>query len=316
MGGHWFGNTLDDRIKRDLDEIASIGLTWMRLDWPWSGIEQRQGFYYLDKRVEVAGWARDLGIRTLPILGYTPLWARQDAWRTTAYMPPRRDAYDDWARFVVRCVQAGKTVGINKFEDWNESGGHEFWKVPSPTIHGAMMRAMRGPARQANPDVRFVFGAFAPGWKNRDGEFLTAVSYMQQLYAAGYKDIVDAVSYHPYAGGVPVSQLTGRDWDMMTTQRKKLEDVMAANGHANRKVWSTEFGYGTAGPYHPVSEANQAKYLVEQIDFLRKLPTAGPVFLFNWREMGDPKIGFNSYGITKQDYSHKPAVAAIRELLT
>src|SRR5688572_22561951 len=61
-----------NRLKRDIAGMADTGFKWVRWDWAWSSIEQKPGEYYLDRRFEVATWIKDAGMRSLPVLGYTP----------------------------------------------------------------------------------------------------------------------------------------------------------------------------------------------------------------------------------------------------
>jgi hypothetical protein len=317
MGGSWTSKS-DDQLKRDIDAIAALGLKWMRYDWQWFAIEQKTGVYWLEHRVQLADWIRQAGMRSLGVLGYTPTFYRQPKWASTFAMPPTSDHYDEYARYVAACAAAGSSVGVHAWEPWNECNGHQFWLEPNPDIMGRMARAARTAARAVDPYFRMVLGAFAPAADSKatPPTSYRSSTYLGKFYELGYQDAVDAVSYHPYNGGVPLSATAGQQWDMNTTVRHEIEAQMQAHGQGTKKVWSTEFGYGTAGA-KGVSEAKQAQLLVEQIEFLRSRPTAGPCFVFNWQEMGpDPSIGFNSYGLVTFDGRQKQACSAIRELLT
>lgn len=311
----------DNRIKRDIAGMADTGFKWLRWGWDWTSVEQKPGVYILDRRVKIAGWVRDAGMKSLVVTGYTPSFYRRKG-VTTPYSPPAPEHYDAWGRYYSAVVSAGSSVGVKRYGHWNESNHHPFWDYPSTEVQAAMLAEAKKAARAADPYARIVLGEMSPARTKKDaaGRYveINPVEYVQSWYSdPARKPLVDAWSFHPYKVGDPHEVVP---WSLMTVQYDAIRNVLAEHGHENRKTWGTEFGHTTrpndAGGRPQVSEAVQAELIVEQIEMWRTLPGAGPGFLFNWQEFptGDGRV--NGLGIVRLDGSYKPSRQAVKELLT
>ena len=164
--------------------------------------------------------------------------------------------------------------------------------------------------------------------------------YLQAMYAAGLRDVCDAVGAHPYghanppemyySGGDP-DPTRGYDDHPSFFFRNTLEDyyrIMAANGDGRKRIWATEFGWPTVDgmgvepndccPYAAdIDQAQQADYIVRGYAWAREWGHAGVMFLWNlnfWPAAG----AYNEmakYGIVRGDWSPRPAYLALKSAL-
>lgn len=324
-GGSWLNEPSDDALKRDIDNIAAIGLRWIRWDWQWPSVEWEQGTFGkgLERRVMLADYIRRAGLNSLPVLGYTPKFYRQPGLEDTANAPPASQFYGQWGRYIEKCLEGGASAGVIRYGHWNESNHEPFWRYPSVHVQAAMMRKSLEAAQKVQPEARFVLGEFAPGKTRPDpgkpGRYLgiNMVDYVDQWYSAGFKYLAQGPwSTHPYSTEHPEET---QPWSVMTTQFEAMRVILKRHGHGMKKIWGTEFGYTTepndpgGRPEH--SEARQAELLVKQVSLWQNKSGAGPGFVFCFRDFPHGG-GLNGLGICRQDGSFKPARAALRELLT
>lgn len=322
--GRWV--VRDDAHRRsDLQAIKNVGFSWFRHGINWSGSEKPRGTIQTGTARMVGEACKVVGMKWLVCLAYTPLFYSVNP--STDKAPPKPEFYDEWERWVEAQIRAVLATGLAvtnvAFEIWNEENHVGFWDRPDPKVYVQLLKRARRAANKVNPAVQIIFGGMAPA-PDRAGSATVKPSYrsstfVRKCYENGMTgDDFNAMNFHPYNGQQPLSATAGKRWDMNTTVYNEVVAEMAKHGDGSKKMWSTEFGYGTKETHGSpaVSEADQGRLLVDQIKFLRSRPTAGVSFVFNWREMGQPSDGnFNSYGINRWDGPPKPAVATIKSYL-
>ncbi len=127
---------------------------------------------------------------------------------------------------------------------------------------------------------------------------------------------------HPDTGAVDPTWC----WDQAGTARNAkdafcgIEEVrasMVAAGDASKGIWLTEFGWSTNTTEYGVSEAAQARYLVEAFEELERYAYVKAAFWYSFRNvwwLGDDTASWEaSTGLLRTDFSPKPALAALRD---
>ena len=79
------------QVQWELEEYRKAGITWLRLDLPWSVIEKQPGSFDWQRWDSLVDTARAAGLSVLGILAYSPDWARTGSHgsRPTAWCKPR-----------------------------------------------------------------------------------------------------------------------------------------------------------------------------------------------------------------------------------
>jgi hypothetical protein len=84
---------------------------------------------------------------------------------------------------------------------------------------------------------------------------------------------------------------------------------MLANGDAAKKVWATEYGE----PSSVSGDAEQADYLDDMLANWRRLPYAGPVYVYTMRDRdSDSSSADDTLGIYRSDGTAKPVREVVK----
>jgi polysaccharide biosynthesis protein PslG len=303
----------EDAATRDrtLDSLAAMEARWIRFDVKWDVIQyggpDSWDFSVYDN-LTAAATAR--GFRVLGTLAYAPKWARSTACKDSFHCEPR-DA-DEYARFAEATVAHFKGR-VSHWEIWNEPNISGFWK-PSPNAerYAALVKAAYPRIKAADPGATVLAGATSPAPNDRAQ--IDEVTFMQQVYAAGAGGNFDAWSHHPYTHPAPPGNVhPDCAWYQIYGSKPNMRDVMAANGDAAKQVWGTEYGPPTAGSPGSVSEAVQAKWVIDAYKLWNSYSWAGPLFWYADRDQLPPGASgdaWNYYGLLREDFSPKPAWVA------
>jgi hypothetical protein len=102
----------------------------------------------------------------------------------------------------------------------------------------------------------------------------------------------------------------------MTSDPRRLHEVMAANSDGALDIWATEFGYPTGGP-RAVSEQRQAAYVKPALDIWYGRSFAGPLLWYSGRDTGTSTGDREEhFGLLRYDGSAKKAYDAVAANLT
>jgi hypothetical protein len=246
-------------------------------------------------------------MKVLGVLNSTPTWAGVSGGQPLAAAPASPDEFAEFAGMVATRY-AGK---IGAYEIWNEPNGYQFWSpTPNAAQYTAILKAAYPVIKAADPNAVVV--AAGLGAVITYGTLtIDPVTYLQQMYAAGAAGYFDALSYHPYLytklfstpspyPSAPINQVAA------------LHNLMVANGDGNKKIWATEYGE----PAGIVSEASQASYIGDFLRAWRNLDYAGPAFIHTIRDYPSSSPNTSTFGVFRQDWSAKPAVALIKTIIT
>lgn len=313
-----FGDTLpgmsEDQLDATLDDLASLHIGWIRIDMAWDDVEPNNSstfrWAHLD-RVIAAANARN--IKVLPILDYTPLWARPSDCTWSDKCAPADPT--QFAAFVRTAVTRYAPQGITTWEVWNEPNNVSFWE-PAANVQNytALLEDSYIAIKSIEPSST-VISAGLSGAVTGNGN-IAPVSFLSQLYADGAEPYFDAVGDHPYSFPIyPSTFETWNPWSQMAQTDPNLRSIMAANGDTDKKIWITEYGAPTGGP-DAVSEASQAEMFSDAITSIEKVSWAGPLFFYTYKDLGTSTNTIeNFFGILRYDGSQKPAYTTLEELL-
>ena len=301
-------------FDRDMGILDGSGAGWVRVDINWSVIQRHGPTSYdwvpFDRIVDDA---RARGLNVLGVLTYTPAWARPNP--NDHYATPPEDAAD-YAAFVTKATQHYAPKGVHAYEIWNEPNITGFWKpAPDPDGFVELLQAGYPAIHAADPSAIVVSGGLSPAATD-DGN-IDPREFLQAMYANGAKGYFDALGHHPYCfPSAPGDAESWSAWYQMYGTSTSLRGTMVANGDGGKKIWGTEFGYPTNGPSGTyVSEAAHAQHITKAYELFGSYSWAGPLFTYASRDKGtDTSSRYNFYGLTRFDFSLKPAFASFQDL--
>ncbi|MCV7011400.1 Ig-like domain-containing protein [Mycolicibacterium madagascariense] len=296
------------QLNTALDALQATGIDTIRVMIAWASVQPVQGWSLDWSAVDrVINTATARGITVLGVLNSTPYWA------VTPGTLPVSGSPNDPAQFAkfAALVAARYKGKVASYEVWNEPNGWQYWQPgPDAKKYTALLKAAYTAIKGADPNALVVAGAL--GSVIDFGNFTeNPVRFVTEMYAAGAAGYFDALSFHPYLYNNPFST-SGGNPESALSQVKRIYQLMVANGDGNKKIWATEYGQ----PASVVSEANQASFIGDFLRAWRNLPFAGPAFihtLVDWNS-SDPTEA--SFGIYHKDWTPKPAVAVIEQVLS
>ncbi|HEX7827180.1 MAG TPA: Ig-like domain-containing protein [Mycobacterium sp.] len=290
-----------------LDTLHASGIDTVRILVPWAGVEPVDNTYNwtaIDRMVTSAR-ARDMTI--VATLNSTPDWAVTPGTPVIIGAPANPQQYADFAGAV-----AARYVGrISAYEIWNEPNGKIFWEPgPDAAQYTAILKPAYLAIKAADPNATVVAGSV--GYiATEPGKNINAVEFIQQMYANGAAGYFDAIAFHPYQYSYPFSvpdpyQVGPR------SEAEKIHQLMVANGDGAKLIWATEYGQPTN---FEGGVDRQAQFLADFLRTWREIDYAGPAYLFTTRDgtYSDPVE--NSFGLYNADWSPKPAVDAVEEVI-
>ncbi len=322
-GADYFGIAPDGGIgyygKADVDKIMDVvkesGAKWIRVPFEWSQLQPTSPTAYNWTITDgIMQSANERGIKVLVVLWTTPAWARPTG--TDMYAPPTNPT--DFANFGKAVASRYASQGLHHYEIWNEPNQSYFFKPkPDAVKYTQLLKAAYSAVKQADPSAIVMGPATTTGADTTDGTQISPMTFLQTIYNQGGKDYMDAVSYHPYPNGYPVSTSPNwTAWGQMLNSSPSVRSVMVANGDSAKKIWATEAGYHTGSAAYAVSETQQAQYLKETYALWTSYDWAGPMFWYEHKDQGtnlsDKEANF---GLLRYDWTKKPAFAAYQQAL-
>lgn len=313
-------------LERQLDDFVALGVTWVRLDFDWAVIQRGGPDSYDWSRIDrVVAEANARGLKLLPILTYTPRWARSED--CSARCPPTDPA--DFARFA--SVAAGRYApqGIHIWEIWNEPNAAGFWSPKAdPVKYTELLRGAYLAIKNVDRGARIISGGLAIV-PTRNGS-IAPREYLAALYAEGAGAYFTAVGFHPYSFPATATYAASWNaWQQMENTYPSLRSIMIANGDRDKQIWITEYGAPTNGPGNAsaayvageksdhVTEERQKEMLIDAITDAAEHEWLGPFFWYSYKDIGTSRSTTeNFYGLTRADGSPKPGYDALKALLS
>jgi hypothetical protein len=232
----------------------------------------------------------------------SPDWARPANTDLSQEGPPADPA--TYARFVGEMTNRYEG-GIQAVEVWNEQNlAREGGGAPMPPAsYIALLSAAYKTIKSADSSVIVVSGAPTPAG-DVPGAAIDDISYLNAMYAAGLKNVSNAIGVHPSGYNCPATA----DWQTVTDPsagfrgpfdnrhhswcfRGTMEGYRAAlvaNGDGNKLLWPTEFGWAVSSTpqtnYEYAADntrAEQAQWIGEAYQQAKQWGWVGPMFLWN-----------------------------------
>jgi hypothetical protein len=335
-----FGGTLlsmtDDELAEALDDVIDIGARWIRIDMSWNDVQPTSAQAYVwDPLDRIMTQAHRRHLSVLPILDFTPAWARPADCSNFA-CPPADPS--EFAAFAGVAAKRYSQSGVHTWEIWNEPNNSVFWQPsPDPVAYTRLLKATSAAIRKADTQAFVVMGGLAP--------LETAVAAPGDLSIGDFLSptaesplrLVDALAVHPYTFPYPASRRG--PWESPGKPDSGLpflRQVLAKSGTPNLPIWITEYGAPTGGsgpawgeshdslstgPDH-VTEAQQAALATDAIATAKSEPIIGSFFWYAYRDFASPLLlpdgrpaegTENYFGIRRVDGSKKPSFTALTD---
>ncbi|MFE5628973.1 cellulase family glycosylhydrolase [Streptomyces sp. NPDC056542] len=319
----------DRDLGAALDDAVAVGAQWVRADLSWWNIQpDRPDTYLWDRFDRVVAAAAERDLTVLPILGFTPAWARPAGCTSAICRPADPEMF---AAFATAAAERYAPRGVHTWEIWNEPNLIGSWKPrPDAAAYTALLRATSRALQQTDPSAYVILGGLA-ATSTKDGN-ISQTDFLEAVSARGGNRLVDAIGYHPYTYPYLASAETpwGTPWEQIGRTRESLRSVLSAHGTPDMSVWITEFGAPTNGPGTTsdgrpgtisettthVTEERQASIAADAVRTADATPHVGALFWYAERDIGaDTSSNENFYGLRRADGSEKPALDAFRQAI-
>ena len=243
--------------------FKQLGVTWVRFQEDWSGIEPQPGQFNwstLDATVQLAN---NSGIHIDFPLQLAPDWAKSQKCGGTAILP----GPTEMAGFATAVAQRYNGKNKHGYIDSYEIGNEEFDEhLPLnknivaqscsqqnfASFYGPVLKAGYQAIKAQSPNASV--GMFGLWWSN----IPHIQSYMTWLYQNGYGKYFDYANFHYYPcagnpgiqGGNPM--VTVAQVPSFNAEWQTMYAIMANHGDAHKPIWVTETGW-------TISSVNQSK---------------------------------------------------------
>jgi hypothetical protein len=238
------------------------------------------------------------GINVLFSIVTAPQWTRPDKPGTGG--PP--NDFNVFADFVGK-VAARYCGRLGAIEVWNEQNLQREWEgFPlDPALYMDLLRRSYTAIKNNCPSILVISGAPTPSGNSPVA--VDDVDYLRGMYAHGLARYSDGIGVHP-SGFAHPPEVTVQDWQAgrytpppshfdhrsfyFRSTMEEYRNVMVANGDVNKRLWPTEFGWGSSSTPFPgyeyqvhVTESMQAQYIVRAYLLMREWGWVGVPFLWN-----------------------------------
>ncbi len=292
----------DEEISTELDRLQSLGVEDIRVFVPWGLVEYADGTYnwsYVDSIMNAAA-ERNMGV--MVEVNATPSWAAADSSSSNTPAGSATPNVADFTDFMRTLAERyGSTVSA--YEIWNEPNYVSFSNPIDPTAYAELLKSVYPVLKEIDPTATVVAGAL--GTVQDSAYTMNAVTFVQQMLAAGAGDYFDAISVHPYQDSLLFSDGYSCSCGGQLTPLQEIDAIKALIG-TDKTVWITEYGLSTVNG--AADEAKQAQYIEDLLDYWQTYSQAGPVFLYTGSDSAtdstDPE---DDYGLFYQDGDPKEA---------
>jgi hypothetical protein len=311
-----YGGTLtwlsDEELAATLDDAVTLGVKWIRADLNWAEIQPDTPTAYkwrpFDRVVEAAG---KRGLTLLPIVAYTPPWARPAGCFTAKCAPANVDQFATFAGEA-----ASRYAGIATWDIWNEENSEIFWQPwPNPLAYANLLTVTAASIRKSNPAAKILVGGLSITGGITPQDFLTV------LVRSGATNGVDGVGLHPYT--YPTLASERGPWvsprEDANSGLQSLRRIFTNAGVPELPIWITEYGAPTGGGADSsdhVTEARQAEIAADAVKTAAADDGIAALIWYTNKDSGSDPSSLESYfGLRRADGSKKPAYDAFRQAI-
>lgn len=297
-----------------LAAMKAIGITEIRLDanWDWVQYGGQNTFDWSQLDQAVAS-VRAAGMSVDLIVDGCPPWAAVSG--TSGDDSPQPASSAQYARWASDVAARYAPKGVNTFEIWNEPNSVAFWQpAPNPAAYTADLIAADKAIKKVDPSAFVLSAGLAP--ESNDGTDINAITFLQRMYAYGARGYFDGVGYHPYSyPALPHTYDSWSGWSQMSQTSPSIRSVMAANGDSGKRVYVTEVGAPSGGPWG-VGQTSQAAEFTQAIGAAKATSWIGGIYLYSWQDEGtDTSNAEDWFGLLTAAGVHKPAYTAVKNAI-
>ncbi len=310
-----------------LDDAVDIGARRIRADLEWGDIQPLSPDQYNWKRFDhVVDAARRRGLMVLPVLAYTPPWARPSGCPTDKCAPVHPALF---ARFAAAAASRYAPLGVHAWEVWNEPNIEEFWQPkPNAYNYAQLLKRVSDAIRGVDSSAFIILGGLAAVATGTGS--ISQTDFLARVCLLGGNRVIDAVAYHPYT--YPYLASKSRQevnaWSRIDATSVSLRSVLSQYGTPNLPIWITEYGAPTNGPGQVsdgtsatispmtthVTEVQQARIATDVVVTAASNHGLGALIWYTNKDLSDDTSSDkNFYGLRRGDGSAKPAFAAFRK---
>lgn len=288
-------------LERNLSLMEQAHIIWVRQSIRWSEIEPTKGNFQWGKTDEIFNaFKQHPQLKPVVVLLSEPDWARPSQPTPTA--PPTN--IDDFAAFT-GAFAARYGEQVDYYQVWDEPNLIAAWggQEPSATGYTSLLAAAYKAIHAADSSATVIAAALAPttetGPKN-----ISDLIYLNDMYADGARDYMDAVAAKPYGFNDAPEDRTVSPDTLNFSRIIALREIMIKNGDAKKSLWASEWGWnslpenwsGTPSIWGVVNSDTQANYTISALNRAeREWPWLGGMILSQWQpaaEAKDPIWGF------------------------
>lgn len=328
-GGGFFAYGIQAHLWQNGDrgaiagQIHEIGFTWVKQQLRWEFIEDHPGAINWSEADQIIDTMHGNGINVLFSIFTAPQWTRPD--KPGSGGPP--NDFNLYADFVGK-VAARYCGRLGAIEVWNEQNLQREWEgFPlDPAMYMDLLRRTYTASKANCPSILVISGAPTPAGNSPVA--VDDVDYLRGMYAHGLAQYSDGIGVHP-SGFANTPEATVQDWQAgrytpppshfdhrsfyFRSTMEAYREVMVANGDVNKRLWPTEFGWGSTPTPFPgyeyeayITEGMQAQYIVRAFLMMREWGWVGVPFLWN--------LNFNEGEMAAFRVSGRPAFEALKTL--
>ncbi len=326
-----FGVSYGERLSRmsqadldaALDDAVQLGVGWIRMDLSWTTVQPDGPSTYRWAGFDrVIRGARSRGLHVLPILTWTPAWAR-DAGCVRFTCPPHRRG--QFAAFAKAAVKRYRPLGVRTWEVWNEPNLNFFWPSPNPRRYAYLLKATFRAIRSVDPRATVLLGGLA-ALENRPPS-IGPRQFLANVCKAGGCATMSGVSYHPYTFPYLASRRSsGSAWSKINQTRWSLRYVLDRFKFRHKRIFVTEYGAPTRGvgvagdgalgallgTATYVTQAWQAVMAADVVAQADRNPDVNALFWYTNQDLPILDLRESSFGLRNLDGTPKPAWLAFK----
>lgn len=302
---------------REVRLAKEAGFPWVSTGMSWAATEPQQGVTLDPGEPQVIlQCAHDAGLKTQLVVTAAPSWASGQSGDNHPPSPANIPAY---ATFLTQMAhQLGSLVDV--WTPWNEPNFSQAWAPPNDVgQYVAIQKAAYAAIKSVVPNTT-VSAAPIVGTPTSAG--VSAWDYLQAAYDAGLAGHADAILLNFYPRTPPEGTATdskGRPAPWALSSQPFLRALVDKNDPSHPPIWITETSYATCQPCtngaaNQTTEAQQADYISRMYIYRRRYlqGTTDRIFWYQLRDNGsDRNDWYQNQGIYRNDWSAKPAVAAL-----
>lgn len=311
-----------EELQRHFKLMRQAGITWIRQFARWDEMEPEPGNFQWDAWdaiFELLAAYPDL--RPVIVFMDTPEWARPAQFKSQRTIPP--DNPTVLANFVREfALRYGNAVDF--YQIWDEPNLDDAWGLsePRPAEYAALLASAYTAIHSADPVATVIAAALAPTQES-GGQNISDILYLQDLYALGAADFMDAVAAKPYGFDFSPEDRTVDAQTLNFSRIIALREIMVAHGDGKKALWASNFGWnslpenwtGTDSIWGSVTAQEQIDFTLHAISRAdREWAWLGGLILHHWQPdaaSDDPQWGF---AVINQNDAPSPLWQALSQL--